>query len=303
MKKTIFILTLLLPICFLFAQNNFSDVDTWGNGNATSFIDQEGVGLNVSYVYQFGNDNSVDVDQLNHLTNFWDANYSNIYQVGDANHAKVDQILGTSADVPFGGPNDALVTQNGYGNEADVQQEGVWNFATTDQDGTNGRAKQYQGKNEYYDAGTPTRYNDAYIWQGTAVGGGSKAEQFQEGTQNDALIHQDSWDNSRAVQIQTNYKEDYTYPFFNNVNVAYINQSGGGHNKAYQVQHYSDVDGAFRNDANAVQIGYDNWSQEVQIGGDNDSDVYQNGNGNSVHVHQLSNGVTDPGSSGLPISY
>ena len=310
MKKTIFILTLLLPVCFLFAQNNFSDVNTDGDANAYSFVSQSGVGWNNSVVDQDGDLNTVDVTQLNDdyiYVAWWDQNNSDIVQDGISNYALVNQIHGTHLDAWLGGNLDADIDQFGNGNQAYVRQEGTWNNATIYQDGDNGVAIQHQGKSTYFTVGTVTRFNDAVIWQKPDVDGGSRAEQYQEGTQNDAVIWQNSDNGSRAVQIQVNDKAGYTWPIFTDLNVAFIHQVDGGNNHAYQVQYYTDLPGpgdAGRNDANVVQTGSGNYSQEVQLGGDNDSDVYQNGSGNGVFVIQTNNGInTDPGFVGLPITF
>ena len=305
MKKTIFILTLLLPTCFLFAQNNVSDVNTDGDLNAPSFVSQSGEGWNYSFVDQDQDQNTVEVTQLNdvYISVWWfDRNNSNIKQDGIDNHAEVDQIHGTSpTDAPWGGNLDADIDQLGSWNAAYVRQEGTWNFATTLQEGDNGIARQYQGKGNNYTVLTPTRFNDADIHQGSSVDGGSRAEQYQEGTQNDAEIFQNSWDGSRAVQIQVNDRALYTYPIFTNLNVAVIDQYEGGDNRAYQVQYYN-VASAGQNDAYTEQYGSGNRSKEVQFGGENQSDVHQDGTGNGVKVVQFNNGVIDPGLT-LPISY
>ena len=112
MKKTIFILTLLLPFGLLCAQSNvdqqgdfnfvkvsqegeknLSDVHTWGDGNAFSFVVQKGVGVNVSDVDQDEDGNSVNVTQeLFSLTRLLDINLSIIDQDGKENSAIVHQI-------------------------------------------------------------------------------------------------------------------------------------------------------------------------------------------------------------------
>ena len=311
MKKTIFILTLLLPICVLFAQYNKSYVDTHGNSNSMSFVAQESAngGYNMSDVDQLQDGNRVNVAQVNTdptTGSWWDRNNSDIYQDGVGNYAVVGQIHGTiadaTADTPSGGLLDADIKQLGDGNTAIVSQEGVNNFGTIRQNGNRGVAIQYQGKSWYFDAGTPTRYNDAYIWQGPNVDGGSRAEQYQEGTQNDAHIWQNSDNASKAVQIQVNDKPTYSYPI-QDLNEAFIWQEDGGNNRAYQLQYYTD-NGAERNYARVHQTGSDNYSQQVQFGGDNKSITNQTGGVNGVHVLQTSNGITTaPFYPTLPVHY
>lgn len=369
MKKTIFILTLLLPFCFLFAQPdadsdqiginnsvivdqngnlNYSRVLTYGNDNTPSFVTQTGHGVNDSYVYQgsfldAADGNTARVTQDNTALKLGDNNYSKIDQNGDYNDATVHQIAVESmygaprtsniyqhgydntADVfqegkslnsyinqtetgsyntglvnQQGARSDANIRQTGDWNTADVQQEGLRNTADIDQLGYNGTAKQYQGKAEYMSSGTETKYNEAKILQTVNVNGGL-AEQYQEGRQNYANIHQDAGGLSRAIQIQVNTKENYVFPRGTDLNIARINQSGGTANQAYQLQHYSELGDP--NIANSRQIGSNNYSLEEQYGGSNISDVDQTGNTNTaVHI-QNEHSILHSGYTGLPIGF
>lgn len=320
MKKTIFILTLLLPVCFLFAQKNVSDINQHGNGsyvevtqegdlnysdvytrgdrNAMSFVAQEGAGINNSDVHQFGNGNSVNVSQENLYTKLYDENNSDIYQDGHRNEAIVDQVIVASRAFPLGGKLNADIDQNGNGNKADVGQEGLWNNARINQLGDRGIANQYQGTSKFYDG--HAYISDARIRQGPRVDEFSRAQQDQVGYQNDAVIVQNSRRGSVALQVQINEVAAITGHRGIDVNQADIEQRGGN-NEAYQLQYYTLR--ARPNDANVYQRGMGNYSQEVQIGGDNLSDVMQIGDRNSSKVVQRANGVSDPATTGLPFSY
>ncbi len=320
MKKTIFILTLLLPVCFLFAQNNVSLIQQYGNGsdvkvtqegdlnysnvytdgdrNAMSFVSQEGAGINDSEVGQYGNGNTVDVSQQNLYTKLYDENTSDIYQNGNRNSASVDQVIVVTRAFPLGGKLNADVDQNGDGNTADVGQEGLWNNARINQLGNRGIANQYQGTSKFYDG--HAYISDARIRQGPRVDEFSRAQQDQVGYQNDAFIIQNSRRGSVALQVQINDVEAVMGHRGIDVNQAFIEQRGGN-NEAYQLQYYTVR--AMPNDANVYQRGMGNFSQEVQIGGDNYSDIVQMGDRNKSKVLQRANGVSDPATTGLPFSY
>jgi len=290
MKKTIFILTLLLPVCFLFAQSdNNSKVYSNGIDNEESFVSQVGVGLNESDVWQLGNENSVVVDQTNDYLEQYDENWSNIRQNGNGNTAAVQQIVTTSPYLIKGGTLDADVDQIGDGNDAVVKQQGLWLNAKTQQNGDNGNAIQNQGMTKY--SRKAALLSDANILQRTGVDRGSTAEQHQAGWQNDADIDQNA-ERSWANQVQVNDKKDLLIHRGWDVNQAYIKQFGGENNVAHQMQYFEKR--ARPNIANAVQNGDNHYSEEVQIGGFNDSDVHQIGDGNKVNVYQNTNNVPDP---------
>ena len=301
MKKTIFILTLLLPFGLLFAQvdNNYSDVYSHGNDNAHSSISQLGIGLNRSMVRQVGDGNSVDVDQTNHYTKQYDEAWSDIKQqtLANRNSATVVQVVTADRSLPVGGKLMSEIIQHGDDNDAIVKQQGLWLNANTLQNGDNGNAGQYQGMSKYRRS-EKAYLSDADIIQRSNVDQGSVAEQYQTGWQNDANIDQDAY-RSKAVQIQINDKWNITGHRGIDVNQADIIQKGGGSNVAYQVQYYNGR--AVPNDANAFQNGSGNYSEEVQYGGYNFSNVQQVGNGNAVDVYQRTNVRSIPGlTSGLP---
>ncbi|MCK5691580.1 MAG: hypothetical protein KAI08_01995 [Bacteroidales bacterium] len=314
MKKTIFILTLLLPVCFLFAQDdNVSDLDQWGNnndafvtqtgdlnyskvytdgnGNAVSYVNQLGVGENYSRAFQDGKGNTVDVDQENRLTKKYDLNTSYIKQEGDWNTATVDQVVVRNGRYSLGGTLDSDIRQFGNNNDAIVDQEGLWINADIRQNGKEGNANVYQGKSKYYVG--DAYVSDALIVQGDQVKKESTAEQHQVGLQNDAYINQNSPNGSMALQVQINTKGVITTHRGIDVNQARIYQSDGGNNAAYQMQFYNNV-GGDPNIAYAKQQGKDNFSMEVQVGGDNLSNVLQDGDGNYGNVTQNANGVRTP---------
>jgi len=316
MKRTIFILTLLLPVCFLFAQNdnesdinqegngnfvkvtqvgdeNYSDVYTYGNNNEKSFINQEGKGENWSDVIQFdGNGNSANVNQLNNYTRTRDLAESEVFQYGNGNHANIDQIVSKHNNLyPNGGIVDSWVEQSGNRNTAKVDQEGLGLKARVIQNGNASKAKIFQGTSKYY-TGLAYR-SDATIRQGPNASNNSKAKQHQVGLQNDAFIKQNSGNGSIAEQIQINAKGKIKTDKSFDVNNADIEQKKGGANTAYQLQYFNNK-GTLQNRANAYQEGSRNYSHEAQFGGDNWSDVYQDGNGNTAKVYQSSHGVTGP---------
>jgi hypothetical protein len=326
MKKTIFILTLLLPVCFLFAQDdnvsdiyqqgngnfvkvtqvgdeNTSDVYTFGNNNEKSFVYQEGKGENFSKIDQNGgNGNSADVNQLNDYTRNKDLNESEVFQYGNGNHANVDQIVSKHNNLyPNGGKLDSKITQDGNRNTGVVDQNGIGINAKIEQSGNASKAKIFQGTSDYY-AGLAYR-SDANINQGAKVTNNSKAKIHQVGLQNDARIKQNSGNGSVAEQIQINAKGKITDVNSFDVNNADIEQKKGGANTAYQLQFFNNK-GEEQNRASAYQEGSRNYSQEVQIGGDNWSDVQQIGNNNTSKVYQSANGVADPTTLvALPFNY
>lgn len=314
MKKTIFILTLLLPVCFLFAQDdnvsdldqlgnnndasitqagdlNYSKVYTDGNWNAKSFVNQDGKGENYSRAFQDGKGNTVDVDQDNQHTNFYDLNTSYIKQEGNWNTATVDQVVVKNGKYSLGGKLDSDIRQVGNDNDAIVDQKGLWINADIRQNGKEGNANVYQGTSTYYVG--DAYVSDADIVQGDKVKGESTAEQHQVGLQNDAYINQNSPKGSQAVQVQINAKRVITTHRGIDVNQAQIFQSDGGNNAAYQAQFYNNK-GVDPNIAYAKQQGKDNFSMEVQAGGDNLSNVFQDGDGNYGMVKQNANGISAP---------
>ena len=101
-----------------------------------------------------------------------------------------------------------------------------------------------------------------------------------------------------------NAKTKYTGSIFSavNVNQAYISQSDGVFNRAYQVQHFSgDHADAGPNEAVLIQEGSGNYYQQVQIGGDCNSLVTQLGDGNVAGVYQNVHDVAVPDFIDLPI--
>jgi hypothetical protein len=312
MKKTIFILTLLLPFGLLVAQYNNSDVDqkgngnelvvsqtgnlnnsivfTKGNGNAKSFVEQVGKGENDSKAVQKANGNTVDVYQDNSFIKPKDLNKSRIRQTGNNNDATVSQVLVNKQMFANGGKLRSNIKQTGNGNKANVDQLGLKVNAKILQDGNNSKANVYQGTSSLYTG--KAFLSDAEINQGTNTKGNSLAEQHQVGLQNDAYINQDSKNGSKAVQVQINAKGQIMNARSFDVNNADITQSGGD-NKAYQMQFFNNK-GILANVANVVQDGKGNYSREIQIGGDNLSDVNQIGNNNSSDVYQNAHNVTAP---------
>lgn len=322
MKKTIFILTLLLPIGLLCAQShvsqngsfnfvdvdqvgieNHSDVSTTGDFNAFSFVNQEGNGFNDSDVDQLNNGNRVNVNQVNDVLKFNSDNYSTINQTGNWNSAMVDQVMVNSL-VPLGGKLTAEVEQKGDYNMALVKQEGYVVVGTITQKGDLGIANQFQGTSYHLPPGSIARVSDATIMQRENVDGFSRAEQHQAGWQNTANIDQDAGGFSKAVQIQINERGTFTGAPFSplKLNDADINQRGGDGNKAMQLQVLTgDAPGnAAPNVASLEQIGNGNWSREIQVGGDTESTVYQKGDGNVSDVFQNVNSVIVPGIASLP---
>jgi len=195
MKKTIFILTLLLPCCLLFAQPdsdvsqlgidnsveveqtgflNYSLVRTRGDFNTPSFVDQMGDGVNNSYVRQGSNatpadGNTADVTQENDYLLSGDDNESDINQDGHFNTATVEQIAEQSI---HGVARTSDIDQLGSGNTAWVYQKGKMSDAKIHQSGDDntGRVK-------------------------------------QEGNKLDGYINQSGWANFAAVK-QAGYKQD-----------------------------------------------------------------------------------------------
>ena len=313
MKKTIFILTLLLPFGLLLAQDNLSTISQVGNGNdvtvsqigaqneshvltdgnqnAESWVTQDGKGPNLSLAGQDGNGNWVDVEQHNNYDKTYDANFSVIAQQGNNNTATVDQLVVNKPMFILGGPLNSVINQDGNGNDAIVDQEGLWDNAFINQAGNRGNANQYQGTSKYYEG--KAFINDAVIGQDVNTDGQATAEQHQIGLQNDAMIYQDAWNGSEAFQIQVNAKGAITTHRGVDVNVADIVQVGGGLNGAYQVQYFNNR-GGDANEAILVQNGRQNYSLQYQVGGDNYSIIGQVGNKNYSNVYQNANGVADP---------
>ena len=310
MKKPILILTLLLPVCFLFGQsninqtgnhnyvdvsqigeNNLSDVNTAGNLNAFSFVAQDGDGVNESFVMQGVSDgNRVDVTQTNEYQLPLDRNTSMINQTGNWNSATVEQVHFEGPEGIFGSVINANINQTGNWNSAEVRQEGRWLNGTIQQDGSGSEAKQFQGKSQYAEGAA--HFSEASILQTSNVDFFSRAEQHQVGMLNHAEIIQNSGFHSKAVQIQVNETEDWIPGPGYRVNQAFINQNGEN-NRAHQIQTYT-VDGANPNVANTMQDGFGNYTYEVQVGGDGMSTVNQSGDGNVANVYQNVKGADDP---------
>lgn len=324
MKKTVFLLALILPVCALVAQLpapvipldgnlssvvqvgddnsytltqdgtfNFAEVYTNGDKNAESFVDQDGE-WNTSTVRQIGDKNWVDVTQLNNVAEgAADLNFSFIRQTGDKNDATVDQEhLG---DVPPAHirPLVAYTFQPGTGNSSTQMQKGNADLAIVYQDGTNGVAIQKQGNNGY---GSDEAYASVAIIGQLSDANKSEAEQLQVGSWNVAGIVQQS-DKSEARQLQKNDGVDHAFGPLDLPNVAGIIQveGAGGHkgNEAYQVQ-YFDGSRDYGNWAGAYQEGGQNYSMQVQAGGNNASGVIQVGHDNHSDVTQTSTGSSLP---------
>lgn len=325
MKKTVFLLAFILPVCTLFAQlpppviplaGNISDVDqdglfnsadvsqngdynwstvnTAGVGNGESFVDQTG-SMNTSTVLQIGLGNSVDVTQKNDpgQTTDENLNYSWITQFGMGNKATVDQ-----EHVQFGvGPDgtlEAYVLQTGIGNESDQAQKGMQDVAIVVQSGIGGEAVQKQGN-------TPLAGGEAYASYAAIVqlpmAFDSKAEQHQTGKWNVAgIIQGEGKHTAQQLQVSRSHVDPSNIPL-DLPNVAGIIQVDGSmmfRNTASQAQYY-DGTSEYGNWAGAYQQGGGNMSNQTQVGGNNLSGVSQVGGGNAANVVQT-NGPTVPSS-------
>ncbi|TFH23456.1 MAG: hypothetical protein E4H10_12110 [Bacteroidia bacterium] len=335
MKKTFFLLALILPVCTVIAQLpepiipvalNYSDVDqvggfnhatvsqdgtynwstvnTLGIGNAESSVVQTG-SMNNSTANQDGWFNSVNVIQKNAYlqTTEENLNFSWINQLGNGNYAEVNQEHDKYNGRDLPGTLDAFALQTGNGNESMQHQKGMRDVAIVLQMGDDGTAVQKQGNSAYLD------YRNAYSSYAAIVqlshSDDSKAEQHQAGVWNIAGIIQGS-DRSIAKQEQLSDKtSDPSNIPFDLPNVAGIVQEELGFlkkdNKAYQVQYYDGVS-AVGNWAGALQIGGGNVSTQLQYGGNNVSTVSQLGGNNEAYVEQT-NGAspTTPMSMGYPL--
>ncbi len=324
MKKTIFILTLLLPFGFLFAQSweseveqtgvnnsvvvtqdgllNYSWVNTYGDDNTPSFVNQEGNGVNNSYVDQafIGpvDGNTANVTQVNHFLLSGDDNESDINQMGDYNAATVTQIAtmsihgvarnstinqsgdwNTATVYQEGRMIDATINQNGDENTSNVLQEGNKLVANINQPGwANFAEVEQEGYRETADIDQSGAWSDAKIYQG-------KAKYVSAGTEsrlNDAIINQTgfSW-GSLAEQTQDG-KQNY----------ANIEQNASDFGRAIQIQvnvktHNVNV-GTIGNDVNDAMIyqsnGSNNEAYQLQhfseMGAPNIADAWQDGNDN-----------------------
>ena len=150
MKKTFFLLALILPVCTVIAQlpepatplpgnvslvnqdgwfnhvtveqdgaYNLSTVNTLGMFNARSSVDQDG-GMNNSTVFQLGLGNEVDVTQVNteEQDDLENLNFSWITQMGFGNDATVVQDHQPYGQTNAKGTLDAFVLQTGNGNRS-----------------------------------------------------------------------------------------------------------------------------------------------------------------------------------------
>ncbi len=340
MKKTIFILTLLLPFGFLFAQPeseveqigvnnsvvvtqngdlNYSWVYTVGDDNTPSFVNQEGHGVNDSYVDQtflglvYGN--SANVHQENDFLEPGDDNYSNIDQEGNYNAANVTQIAEESLNgvarnsniYQYGDWNtatvhqegrmiDAIINQSGDENTSNVLQEGNKLEADIDQTGWHNTSEvEQEGYRQTAEVDQGGGWSEANIYQGK----GKYVSVPTESRLNEAKINQTgfSW-GSLAEQTQDG-KQNY----------ANIEQNASDFGKAIQIQvnekthnvgsRWHDVNVADILQSNglnnkAYQLQHysvggttPNYANVVQDGNDNYSLETQWGGGNSSNVIQL----------------
>lgn len=331
MKKTVFLLAFILPVCAVLAQplplpvipldgnisavvqlgddnsytltqdgtRNFAEVYTVGDKNKESFVDQDGM-WNTSTVEQDGDRNWVDVTQENTTpANGWDLNFSYIEQTGDRNDATVVQKHAYPG--PHPGPLVAYTFQPGLNNSSTQMQEGIIDLAIVYQEGENGTAIQKQGMSDIvpgHDA-----YGSLAIIGQLSSAKGSEAEQQQVGAWNVAGIIQGS-DNSQARQMQKSGMSGHVASPFEMPNVAGIIQVEGlaGHknNEAYQVQYFDNTT-PFGNWAGAYQEGGGNYSMQEQVGGNNLSGVIQVGNGNHSDVTQTQAGSSLPFTNPWPL--
>jgi hypothetical protein len=322
MKKTVFLLALILPVCALVAQlpapvipldgnisavvqmgddnsytltqdgtRNFAEVTTIGDKNAASVVDQNGA-WNTSTVEQFSDKSYVDVTQTNDAPqNGWDLNFSYIEQTGEKHDATVVQNHRPYGSSTHPGPLVAYAFQSGTNNSSVQKQEGMIDLAIVNQAGENGTAIQKQGMSDYKGG---HGYGNLAIIDQLSTAKGSESEQQQVGAWNVAGIMQGS-DKSQARQLQISDKDGHIGSPVEMPNVAGIFQMEGATtkgNEAYQVQYY-DGTSPYGNWAGAVQIGGHNTSMQVQAGGNNVSGVLQVGDGNNSDVWQ-SNGATLP---------
>ena len=327
MKKTVFLLALILPVCALVAQlpapvipldgnlsvvvqmgidnsyeldqvgtRNYAEVYTMGNKNAESFVDQSG-SWNTSTVEQNSNKSWVDVTQKNTApVNGWDLNFSYIEQTGTKHDATVVQEHFAYDPPAHPGPLVAYTFQSGSGNSSTQYQKGMIDLAIVVQEGEKGTAIQMQGMNGF---GTETSFGAVAIIDQVNTSKGSEAVQKQSGAWNVAGILQGS-DKSHAGQLQVSDKAGHIGNPLEMPNVAGIIQMEGfGYtkgNEAYQVQYY-DGTSPYGNWAGALQVGGHNVSYQTQVGGNNASGVVQMGDGNNSDVFQSNGPASLPFSS------
>ena len=335
MKKTFFLLALILPVCTVIAQLpepitpvavNFSDVnqvgvlnhatvtqdgtynwstvDTDGWFNAESSVDQTG-SMNNSTVNQDGWFNSVNVTQVNEADQTTDEklNFSWINQLGNGNEAEVNQEHARYNGRDLPGTLDAYSLQTGDGNLSRQYQKGMRDVAIVLQFGDDGIAVQKQGNSQFME--DRNAYSSVAAIVQLSSADESEAYQHQAGVWNVAGIVQAS-DESIAKQEQLSDKADDPSNIpFDLPNVAGIAQTGLGFlnegNEAYQVQYYDGVS-AVGNWAGALQIGAENTSVQRQFGGNNVSGVFQLGGGNEAFVEQT-NGATPSTPMTMPVPW
>jgi len=334
MKKTFFLLALILPVCTVIAQlpepatplpgnvslvnqdgmwnhvtvtqdgsYNLSTVNTLGILNRESSVDQDG-GMNNSQAFQLGLGNKVAVTQANaeEEDDVDNLNFSWITQLGMGNEAEVmqdHQAYGPKPDAK--GTLDAFVLQTGNGNRARQYQTGMRDLAIVYQDGRNGTAVQKQGNSQFMEGNA---YSSLAVIVQESSSKGSEAHQHQVGTWNVAGILQGA-DDGIAKQEQLSDLKTNPDNLLDLPNVAGIVQEGLGFldedNEAYQVQYY-DGESTYGNWAGALQIGGDNISTQLQYGGNNLSGVLQIGLGNEAYVRQ-SNGAVPSTAMTMPYDW
>jgi hypothetical protein len=319
MKKTFFLLALILPVCTVIAQlpepdiplpgnlalvdqdgmfnhatvtqdgdYNLSTVNTFGVFNAESSVDQTG-SMNNSTVNQLGWGNTVDVTQMNGEGNTSDdnLNFSWIAQFGMNNEAEVIQQHAEYTPNPNAqGTLDAFVLQTGFNNSATQYQTGIRDLAIAVQTGSNGTAVQKQGNSDFMDGNS---YSALAVIVQLPTADNSAAHQHQVGQWNVAGVLQGADDGiAKQEQLSDKSTNPHNIPF-DLPNVAGIVQSEGvwfdSGNEAYQIQYYDGVS-TYGNWAGALQVGGGNISTQIQHGGNNLSGVSQHGLGNEAYVSQ-----------------
>jgi len=316
MKKTVFLLLLLLPLCSLIAQPfpftlNVVPVDVervhtgWqigndnsaegvqvgdlsyinvvivGDDNAYSLWLQQGDGGNFAEVEQITNNSDFYLHQKNEDGNLDNYNSASIDQNGLGGHSAtvVQEFINAEGDA---GTQEAWLLQNNENNSSVQMQKGKYNTVKAVQNGTNNRVIQNQGMLPPWLAQGAAYNSDARVWQ-FSTADNNTSRQLQVGSQNDATIWQ-GYDDSYALQLQVSDAD--VDLLADPVNKAIINQWFGfaDHtgNRAYQVQYYKAEVGG-QNYAIVSQLGSnDNVSVQVQLGGGNDSRVWQNGEDNNM---------------------
>jgi hypothetical protein len=323
MKKTVFLLALILPVCTVIAQlpepaipvpgnvslvnqdgmlnhvtvtqdgaYNLSTVNTLGIFNRESSVDQDG-GMNNSTAFQLGIGNKVDVTQVNaDLEDDVDnLNFSWITQLGMGNEVEVIQNHQAYEPKPNAkGTLDAFVLQTGSGNRAKQYQTGMRDLAIVYQDGRNGVAVQKQGNSQFMEGNS---YSALAVIVQESSSKGSEAYQHQVGTWNAAGILQGADDGIAKQEQLSDKTTNPSHIPLDLPNVAGIVQEELGFfkkdNEAYQVQFYDGVS-TYGNWAGALQLGGGNVSTQIHHGGNNLSGVLQIGAGNEAYVKQ-SNGT------------